>query len=60
VENLVPRRVELLGGADQAPWRVSRWLRIDLPSKVRALGKPVLHVTATDAGEAGNELATAA
>ena len=31
------------------PWRVSRWLRIDLPSKVRALGKPVVHVTGTDA-----------
>jgi hypothetical protein len=42
------------------PWRVSRWLRIDLPSKVRALGKPVLHVTAADAGEKGDELATAA
>jgi hypothetical protein len=28
------------------PWRVSRWLRIDLPSKVRALGLPVLHVGA--------------
>ena len=27
------------------PLRVSRWLRIDLPSKVRALGLPVLHVT---------------
>ena len=27
------------------PWRVSRWLRVDLPSKVRALGPPVLHVT---------------
>jgi hypothetical protein len=26
------------------PWRVSRWLRVDLPSKVRALGVPVLHL----------------
>ncbi len=28
------------------PSRLSRWLRIDLPSKVRALGTPVLHVAA--------------
>jgi hypothetical protein len=27
------------------PWRLSRWMKIDLPSKVRALGLPVLHVT---------------
>ena len=26
------------------PWRVSRWLRVDLPSKIRGLGVPVLHV----------------
>lgn len=26
------------------PWRISRWMRLDLPSKIRALGKPVLHV----------------
>jgi hypothetical protein len=26
------------------PWRVSRWLRVDLPSKIRALGVPVLHL----------------
>jgi hypothetical protein len=26
------------------PWRLSRWLRIDLPSKIAALGVPVLHV----------------
>ena len=26
------------------PWRVSRWLRVDLPSKIRALGVPVRHV----------------
>jgi hypothetical protein len=28
------------------PWRMSRWLRVDLPRKVRALGLPVLHVKA--------------
>ncbi len=27
------------------PWRLSRWLRIDLPSKIRAFGIPVAHVT---------------
>jgi hypothetical protein len=27
------------------PWRVSRWMRVDLPSKVRALGLPVVHVS---------------
>lgn len=27
------------------PWRISRWMKVDLPSKVRALGVPVLHVT---------------
>jgi hypothetical protein len=27
------------------PWRVSRWMRVDLPRKVRALGLPLLHVT---------------
>ena len=31
------------------PWRISRWLRVDLPSKVRALGIPVLHVTGSQA-----------
>jgi hypothetical protein len=29
------------------PRRGSRWLRLDLPSKVRALGLPVTHVEAT-------------
>jgi hypothetical protein len=28
------------------PWRLSRWLRIDLPSKIAALGVPMLHVSA--------------
>lgn len=28
------------------PHRVSRWLRLDLPSKVRGLGLPVAHVEA--------------
>jgi hypothetical protein len=31
------------------PWRVSRWMRLDLPSKVRALGVPVTHVSQTAA-----------
>jgi hypothetical protein len=26
------------------PRRLSRWMRLDLPSKVRGLGKPVVHV----------------
>jgi hypothetical protein len=26
------------------PWRLSRWMKVDLPRKVRALGVPVLHV----------------
>ncbi len=29
------------------PWRLSRWMRVDLPSKVRALGLPVTHVSST-------------
>jgi hypothetical protein len=52
-----------LGGSDEIilstlPRRISRWLRVDLPSKVRALGKPVLHVTGT--GESRRDLAAAA
>ncbi len=31
------------------PWRVSRWLRVDLPSKIRALGVPVHHVEGSPA-----------
>lgn len=41
------------------PWRVSRWLRLDLPSKVRALGLPVEHVSDTVA-EAVPDLARVA
>jgi hypothetical protein len=29
------------------PWRVSQWLRVDLPRKIAALGVPVLHVQAS-------------
>ncbi len=39
------------------PWRLSRWLRIDLPSKIRALGVPVLHVAASADAGAERELA---
>lgn len=38
------------------PRRVSRWLRLDMPSKARGLGLPVAHVEA----EAAPELALAA
>lgn len=42
------------GGFDEIiistlPWRVSRWLRVDLPSKLRALGVPVCHVEGSGA-----------
>ena len=33
------------------PWRVSQWLRVDLPRKIRALGVPVLHVQEPAAAE---------
>ncbi len=33
------------------PWRVSRWLRVDLVSKLRALGVPVHHVTSSDGAD---------
>jgi hypothetical protein len=33
------------------PSRISRWMRIDLPSKIRALGVPVLHVSTTETRE---------
>jgi hypothetical protein len=38
------------------PWRVSRWMRLDLPSKIRALGKPVLHVGGTLENEGRSDL----
>jgi hypothetical protein len=34
------------------PRRVSRWLRLDLPSKARGLGKPVIHIEADQIPEA--------
>ena len=36
------------------PPRMSRWLRLDLVSKAKALGLPVSHVEATDREPAGN------
>jgi hypothetical protein len=42
------------------PWRVSRWLHIDLLSKLRGLGVPVHHVTSTRAAGIEAELADAA
>jgi hypothetical protein len=45
------------------PGRLSRWLRLDLPSKIRALGVPVLHVSAAHGqwpNAAGANLAAAA
>jgi hypothetical protein len=33
------------------PGRVSRWLRLDLPSKARGLGKPVIHVESEEVPE---------
>jgi hypothetical protein len=42
------------------PWRVSRWMRLDLPSKVRALGVPVTHVTSTAAAQPTGALARVA
>ena len=42
------------------PSRLSRWMRIDLPSKVRALGLPMLHVSASDAARPEVELAEVA
>ncbi len=39
------------------PARVSRWLRLDLPRKVAALGVPVTTVTARSSGEPGNRTA---
>ncbi len=42
------------------PSRVSRWMRIDLPSKVRALGVPVLHVRTSENHAEDEALVTAA
>jgi len=42
------------------PWRLSRWLRIDLLSKLRGLGVPVQHVTSSQTGEIAAGLADAA
>lgn len=33
------------------PKRVSKWLRLDLPSKARGLGLPVTHIESMPAGE---------
>jgi hypothetical protein len=42
------------------PSRLSRWMRIDLPSKVRALGLPVLHVSPAEAAGSERRLANVA
>lgn len=42
------------------PWRLSRWLHIDLLSKLRDLGVPVAHVTSSQTGEVAAELGDAA
>ncbi len=39
------------------PWRLSRWLHIDLLSKLRGLGVPVQHVTSAPAEESQSGLA---
>ena len=36
------------------PAHLSRWLRLDLPSKVAGMGVPVTRVTGTDTGEAAS------
>lgn len=38
------------------PWRLSQWLRVDLPRKVGALGVPVLHVQRSPLPARGREL----
>ncbi len=42
------------------PWRLSRWLRLDLPSKLQGLGVPVRHVTGSETEQRDRDLATAA
>ncbi len=42
------------------PWRLSRWLRLDLPSKLRGLGVPVRHVTGSETERLDRELSRAA
>jgi hypothetical protein len=42
------------------PWRVSRWLRVDLPSKIRALGVPVLHLEQLPAASPTRDLSAPA
>lgn len=42
------------------PWKLSRWLRLDLPSKVRALGLPVEHVSDSVSDELAPGLAQVA
>ncbi len=42
------------------PWRLSRWLRIDLVSKLRGLGVPVRHVTGAESEQLDRELAKVA
>lgn len=39
------------------PRRVSRWLKLDLPSKARALGLPVVHVETAEPVPAGGRAA---
>lgn len=55
--------LHLRGGFDEIivatlPWRLSRWLRIDLPSKLRAHGLPTQHVI-PDAAEVEPDAALA-
>lgn len=42
------------------PWRLSVWLRLDLPSKLRGLGVPVHHVTSSQTAEPQTVLADVA
>ncbi|MDQ6731204.1 MAG: hypothetical protein M3022_13130 [Actinomycetota bacterium] len=42
------------------PWRLSCWLRVDLPSKLRGLGVPVRHVTGSETERLDRDLAKAA